>query len=111
MPSSLRFKPRNGTGAIVVSYSISIDISGNLLVSTDGSNNFGFVKLASISVASGVGVVSFQAISSLSEKGIECTINPSTIAVTSSTVNEHLFGEGNEIISSTGPGSFSTSYC
>merc|ERR1719334_2080973 len=72
---------------------ISIDISRNLLVSTDGGDNFGFVKLATISVTGGVGVVSFQTISSLSEEGIESTVDPSTVAVTS-----------------TGPCSFSTSY-
>jgi len=89
---------------------ISIDISRDFLVSTDGSNNLGFVKLAAISVTSGVWVVSFQAISSLSKKGIESTVNPSTVAVTSTTVNEHLFGEGNEVISGSSPGSFCTSY-
>ena len=71
---------------------ISIDISRYLLVSTDRGDNFGFVKLATISVTGGVGVVSFQAISSLSDKGIESTVDPSTVAVTSTTVNEHLFG-------------------
>merc|ERR1712126_623916 len=70
---------------------ISIDISRNLLVSADGSDNFGFVKFATISVTGGVGVVSFQTISSLSEEGIESTVDPSTVAVTSTTVNEHLF--------------------
>merc|ERR1712126_685957 len=70
---------------------ISIDISRNLLVPTDGGDNFGFVKLATISVMGGVGVVSFQTISSLSEEGIESTVDPSTVAVTSTTVNEHLF--------------------
>ena len=71
---------------------ISIDISRYLLVSTDRGDNFGFVKLATISVTGGVGVVSFQTISSLSEEGIESTVDPSTVAVTSTTVNEHLFG-------------------
>merc|ERR1712126_653416 len=87
-----RFIVKDSTAVVLeVGVGIKVDRMRSLLVSTDGGDNLGFVKLATISVTGGVGVVSFQTISSLSEEGIESTVDPSTVAVTSTTVNEHLF--------------------
>merc|ERR1719270_9523 len=66
-------------------------------------------RFAGVAIGGMVGIISFSTISSFPDNGIKTIIGPSSITITLSTINQHLFREVNFVISGHSPNTFNRS--